>query len=54
MLEEMNKMNEENSTLRQDKKDLAAKLQQQEKGVQDTTTAAQARRRATRSLIPLL
>ncbi|CBN80137.1 conserved unknown protein [Ectocarpus siliculosus] len=47
MLEEMNKMNEENSTLRQDKKDLAAKLQQQEKGIQDTTTAAQARRRAT-------
>ncbi|CAN0540170.1 unnamed protein product [Ectocarpus sp. 12 AP-2014] len=54
MLEEMNKMNEENSTLRQDKKDLAAKLQQQEKGIQDTTTAAQARRRATRSVILLV
>lgn len=49
MLEEMNKMNDENATLREEKKNFAARLQQQQQQLQDAqTTAARARQTATR------
>lgn len=55
MLEEMNKMNEENATLREEKKTLAAKLQQQQQQEQQgAPTAAQARQTATRLVYVVL
>ncbi|CAN0227374.1 unnamed protein product [Pylaiella littoralis] len=54
MLEEMNKMNEENATLREEKKTLAAKLQQQQQQQQQpqgAPTAAQARQTATSGVV---
>lgn len=48
MLEEMNKMNDENATLREEKKTFAARLQQQQQQLQDAQTAARARQTATR------
>lgn len=49
MLEEMNKMNDENAILREEKKTFAARLQQQQQQqLQDAQTAARARQTATR------
>lgn len=48
MLEEMNKMNDENATLREEKKAFADRLRQQQKQLQGAQTAARARQTATR------
>lgn len=48
MLEEMNKMNDENTILREEKKTFAARLHQQQQQLQDSQTAARARQTATR------
>ncbi len=49
MLEEMNKMNDENTSLREEKKNLAARFRQkQQQQLQDAQTVAQTRHTATR------
>ncbi|CAM9563027.1 unnamed protein product [Scytosiphon promiscuus] len=47
MLEEMNKMNEENASLREEKITFAARLQQQQQRLEGNPTVVQARRTAT-------
>eukprot|EP00903_Cladosiphon_okamuranus_P021611 g19872.t1 len=47
MLEEMNKMNEENALLREEKNSFAARLQQQQEQLRNAQTAARARQTAT-------